>query len=131
MATALQIISRALRTIRVIDAHTPASDEEAADAFEALNDMLAEWHEAGIGLPDYSVANYTTELASDASDVQAVTLSLAERLAPEYGRDLPPPAQRVLQEAMQRLRLRYFEPGEVSFAELPGEGSTYNITTDE
>ena len=130
MATALQIISRALRVIGVLDAQTTASAEEARDALEALNTMIAEWHEADIGLPDYVLATYTEELASDSADLTAVTLSLAERIAPEYGRELPVTAQKTLTEAMQRLRLRYFQPGTVSTAEMPGECSTYNIQTD-
>lgn len=130
MATAITIINRALRLCKVLDPVETAEAEDADVALEVLNALLAEWYEAGIGLPDYSVATLATEVSSDAADREAIAYQLAARLAPEYGVDLSPLVAAAGESSMGRLRLRYFQPGSVSSAELPGESSVYNINTD-
>lgn len=125
--TAGDIIKRALRLCRVIDAHTAMDANDAADALDTLNAMLAEWHEADIGLPDYSFAELTTELASDAADREAIAYQLAARLAPEYGVSLPAEVAAVAQGTMDRLRLRYFQPGCVDFSQLPAKTYVFDI----
>lgn len=129
--TASSIISRSLRLLRVLDAGEAMEANDAQDALETLNAMLAEWHEAGIGLPDYSFAALTTELATDAADREAISYELAVRLAPEYGASLPVEAAAVGMAAMARLRLRYFQPGTSDFSELPSPLTTFNIETGE
>lgn len=128
--TALSIIKRALRLARVIDAHTAMDANDAADALETLNAMLAEWHEADIGLPDYSFDSLEAELASDAADREAIAYQLAVRLAPEYGEELDAVTAVMAADTMARLRLRYFQPGCVDFCELPRKLYTYNIEID-
>lgn len=128
--TALSIIKRALRLARVIDAHTAMDANDAADALETLNAMLAEWHEAEIGLPDYSFSSLTDELASDAADREAIAYQLAARLAPEYGVSLSQETAAVAEGTMQRLRLRYFQPGCTDYSDLPRYCVTYNIVID-
>lgn len=135
MATALTIINRAMRLIGVKNAKAALHAEEAADAFDVLNALLAEWHEAELRLPDYSFAALETAIASDAGDAEALAYALAERMAPEYGPDAVGATetrafQKNASESLSRLRLRYFQPGTVSTAELPGESSVYNINTD-
>ena len=110
MATAQDIINRALRLCKVIDAYSAPTAEDSADALDTLNAMLAEWHEADIGLPDYELAGLTAELATDAADREAIAYQLALRIAPEYGEDLTPAVYASAHEAMSRLRLRYFQP---------------------
>lgn len=129
--TAGDIIKRALRLARVIDAHTALEASDAADALATLNAMLAEWHEAEIGLPDYSFASLTDELASDAADREAIAYQLAARLAPEYGVDLSGMVAQVAEGTMARVRLRYFQPGCVDFSQLPGHCRSFNIETGE
>jgi len=128
--TALSIIKRALRLARVIDAHTAMDANDAADALDTLNAMLAEWHEADIGLPDYSFDSLEAELASDAADREAIAYQLAVRLAPEYGAELDAVTAVMAADTMARLRLRYFQPGCVAFDELPSRFYTYNIEID-
>lgn len=126
MATAHTIINRALRLCRVIDADMAASSSEASDALDVLNAMLAEWHEAEIGLPDYSFDSLTTELASDAADSEAIAYALAMRLSVEYGSDMPPLAVEIANSTMARMRLRYFQPGQVDPA-LPSTRCAYDV----
>ena len=132
MATAYQIVRRALKLATVIDAQESIDANDAADALESLNGLLAEWHFAGIGLPDYSLATLETELSSDAADRDALAYALAERIAPEYGKELSPLIMKSASESMSRLRLRYFQPGKTRFAELPGAcRQSFNIETGE
>lgn len=125
--TAGDIIKRALRICRVADSNAALNENDAADALGTLNGMLAEWHEADIGLPDYSFDSLTDVLASDAADRDAIAYQLAVRLAPEYGESLPAEAAGVAEGAMGRLRLRYFQPGRSDFSELPNHCHYYNI----
>jgi len=105
-------------------------ENDAADALETLNAMLAEWHEAEIGLPDYSFSSLTDVLSSDAADREAIAYELAARVAPEYGATMSAVAAGVGATSMSRLRLRYFQPGRSDFSELPRKACCYNIETD-
>lgn len=126
MATAQDIINRALRICRVLDAVEAAEAEDAAQALDTLNAMLAEWHEADIGLPDYAFDSLTTQLASDAGDRDVIAYQLAVRIAPEYGQSLSPEALALAEQTMGRLRLRYFQPARVDAA-LPSTRHSFNI----
>jgi hypothetical protein len=95
---------------RVLGAGEAATADDASDAFDTLNAMIAEWHEAGIGLPDYSFAELTTALASDVADREAIAYALALRIAPEYGVTLTPEIAAQGAQSMFRLRSRYFTP---------------------
>lgn len=119
-----------LRALRIISSHGVLPDSVGfTGAISTLNGMLAEWHEAGIGLPDYSVTGLADTLASDVADSEAVSHQLAIRLAPEYGVQLPMQALASAEQAMNRLRLRYFVQGEVDFLELPSPLSRFDIVT--
>lgn len=131
MATASQIIRRALRLIGAMDANEALPARDAEDGLETLNAMLAEWHEAQIGLPDYSLSSITDTLASDVADREALAYQLAIRVAPEYGLSIPPEVGVMAEQAMGRLRLRYFQPGTSDFSELPSLRCTFNIETGD
>ena len=126
--TAQKIINRALRLCRVLDAGEAAAAGDSADALDTLNAMLAEWHFAEVGLPDYSLSSLTEPLASDAADMEAIAYMLAIRIAPEYGVDLPMSAITIASDAMGRLRLRYFQPGLSDSSELPGRRRLVSYT---
>lgn len=89
MATALDVITRALRKLRQLDVGEEPTAEEAEDALSDLNDMLAEWAIDGIDL-----ALIDLELSDDIDlprdHMAAIVLSLAERLGGEYGSELSP-----------------------------------------
>ena len=110
MATANEIISRALRLIGVLDAGEAMEADDAQDALSTLNAMLAEMHEAQFGFPQYKFATLTTEQDTDAADQEALSYSLALRVAPEYGASITPEVAAVGQRTIYRLRQRYFQP---------------------
>lgn len=130
MATAQTIINRALRLCKVLDSFQAASSEDASDALNTLNGLMAELYEAEVGIPDYTFALLTTALASDDADADALAYMLARRIAPEYGVELSRGVISEAEKAEGRMRLRYFQPGCVDFSELPSEAKTYNINTD-
>lgn len=130
-ATAQVIINRALRLAGILDAATAPSAADATDALNTLNVLLAEMHEAEIGLPDYAFASLETELASDVADRDALAYALAVRIAPEYGKQLSALIADAANQSMSRLRLRYFQPGTTNYSELPSaQPGSYNVNTD-
>lgn len=128
MATGYTIVNRALRICRVLDATDTASGAQAEDALNILNALLAEWHEAEIGLPDYSLATLETEFGGDAADQEAVAYALAKRLCSEYGQELMPQAQQTANETEARLRLRYFQASRAE-TDLPKQGGYFDFNT--
>lgn len=130
MATALNIVRRALRVAHAIDADEPPEAEASADALEILNAMLADWHEAEIGLPEYALATVNTTTVLDAADREAVALQLALRIAGEYGTQVSPLDMESAERTFSRLRLRYFQPG-VMTSDLPSPHVGFNIETGE
>jgi hypothetical protein len=132
MATALVLVRRALRLATVIaSGETPAADQ-IADTLSVLNSMLAEWHDAGIGVPDYSIANEAATLTMGDGDVEAVAYQLAARIMPEYGMEVTPTIAAGASDSMNRLRLKYFQPGRSDLSELPvptGWGYGWNVDT--
>lgn len=125
MATAQDLIRRASRIARIVDAGESLEADDAQDALDTLNAMLAEWHVAEIGLPDYQLSSLTDTLASDAADREAVAYQLALRIAGEYGYSLMPADQMLAESTFARLRLRYFQPGRM-VSELPGPVSSFD-----
>lgn len=115
---AKDVIRRALRIAGVIASGEVPQAEDTVDALETLNALLAEWHVAGIGIPDYSVASEFTTMSTDMADREAMAYALAFRMAPEYGFEPTQSQVAAGAEAFARLRLRYFQPGSVR-AELP------------
>lgn len=110
MATAMDIIGRAMRLIGAVDAGETMEAVQAQDAMRTLNTMLAEMHEAGFGFPDYSFDSVTDTIATDIADSDALAYALAIRVAPEYGRPITPEIGAMASRTMYRLRSRYFQP---------------------
>jgi len=131
MATAMDLIKRSMRLATILDAGSAPEAGDAQDALATLNALLAELHEAEVGIPDYSLASLTTALASDGADREGLAYMLAKRIAPEYEKELSRLTMEQANQAESRLRLRYFQPGTTSYAELPSaQPGSYNINTD-
>lgn len=126
--TAISIINRALRLVGVLDAAEAATGIDAQNALDTMNAMLAEWFRADVGLPEYQFAALTTVIATDAADREAIAYTLAARIAPEYGLQLSPEAMATGEVALQRMSLRYFQPGATDFSELPHRYVSFDIT---
>jgi hypothetical protein len=119
-------IRRALRIMGVIASGETPQAEDVADVLATLNALLAEWHVAEIGIPDYSVATEAATMSTDVADREAIAYQLAFRMAPEYGFEPTQSQVAAGAEAWARLCLRYFQPGVVDAA-LPSTRHGYNI----
>lgn len=122
MTIASSLIERSLRLLRVKETGQTVQAVEMNDALAVLNSMLAEWYEAGIGFPIFSIATSSTEVGEDAGDSEAISASLALYLAPEYGKSISPELAERIKVSLSRLRLKYFQAGASDFSELPLPG---------
>lgn len=126
MATALVLVRRALRLATIIASGETPDAATIQDALSVLNSMLAEWHDAEIGVPDYSVTSEASQLTMDDGDVEAVAHQLAIRILPEYGMEITPTLAAMASDSMSRLRLKYFQAGRADGA-LPRAQRDYNL----
>jgi hypothetical protein len=89
MATAIDIITRALRLINAIEAGETASAEDAVDGLAALNEMVHDWENAGIHIGWSTVAQDDELLVHD-KYLKGIRYNLAVHLAAEWdGIDAP------------------------------------------
>ena len=89
MATALDVISGALKLLGVRAAEAPITDAEAQDGLESLNDMLNEWEI----VRDISLGFETVDALQDVLSVSdgvigGLKANLAVYMAPEYSREV-------------------------------------------
>lgn len=88
MATAQDVVRRALVLIGVIEAGESASAGEMKDGVDALNDMLHGWAAEGVDLAHTTLKQGNTLLVDD-SFLEGIRFNLAVRIAPEYGATVP------------------------------------------
>lgn len=86
MATANDIIVRALTRIGIRASETSLQADEIQDGIDLLNDMLIGWEEAGYNLGFSPVAGASDEVRIPRGAKGAVIDHLALRMAPEYSR---------------------------------------------
>lgn len=96
-----QVINRALRLIKVLDAAESAEGEDAATAIEALNAMCTRWEANGLSLGWVNVANPDEDLPAPDEAELAIAYNLALILSPEYEAS---PSQLVFKGAEDYLR---------------------------
>lgn len=123
---AQEVIYRALRIAGVIASGETPQASDVSDALDTLNALLAEWHEAQVGIPDYSLGSEFVTMTTDVADRDAMAYQLAFRMAPEYGFEPTPSQMQAASEAWGRLALRYFQPGRVDPA-LPSTRTDFDI----
>lgn len=107
MATALDIITRALRKIRVLASGESPTSEEADDCLNALNDMLVGWAINGIDLAHTDLA-LTDTLDVPDDHLEAIRMSLAERVAGDFGAQLSPTDMQIADQGRAAIRAYHF-----------------------
>lgn len=106
MATARDIVTRALRKRRVIGIGREPKASELASGIDDLNDMLSQWSIDGIDFNHVPLtANDTPDIPE--SHIQTLVLSLAERLT-DYGGALDPMDIMQAQTGRRALMAYYF-----------------------
>lgn len=107
MATALDIVTRALRRLRVYSALEDIGSADAEDCLTSLNDMLFGWAINGIDLA------HTTLVLADVLDVpddhlEAITLSLMERVASQFAAEVSPVDAAIADQGRAAIRAYHF-----------------------
>lgn len=115
MATASDIVTRSMRSLRLLASGDEPTADELADALVALNDMLFGWRIEGLDIAHTTLVAATTVDVPD-DHLNTIRLSLAERLSGEFGAELSPSDQMTLSEGMKALRAYY-----LSIADLTGD----------
>ena len=85
MATAADVIQKALGLILVRQSESPLRPDEYADGIETLNDLMTSWESAGLPLGYTIVSNISDEVTVPAYALLAIKQNLAISLAPEFG----------------------------------------------
>jgi hypothetical protein len=83
--TNIELITRALLKLGVINESETPSAEQGQDALKELNQMLEEWDEAGIRLGWCEQTDISNTAPLPPYAERGVTLRLALALAPSYG----------------------------------------------
>lgn len=112
MATATQLIDRALRKIGALAAGETAGSDMSTDALADLNAMLARWLDVGIEISNGEVI-LTDVIPQDIGDEEAVVFNLAELLLPEYPSPNGAYIMRKADETYRRILAKYDDPGEL------------------
>jgi hypothetical protein len=87
--TALEVITRALRKLRVYAAGENITAADTEDCLEMLNLMLSGWSIDGIDLaPQDLLTTDTLDVPDD--HLETIYLSLAERVGGDFGAELAP-----------------------------------------
>ena len=87
MATASQVINRALKRLRVIGVGQSPMANETTDCLEALNDMLFAWRTDGIDIAHTTLIS-STELDVPDDHIEPIALNLALRVGGMFGASL-------------------------------------------
>ena len=114
MANVAQLINRSLKLINALEEGENPTNEMQNDALNALNDMLNDWVDRGIGV-DQGDLILTDEFPVDGADARAIRYNLAVELAPEYGSNIPPTVFNIAGETYNRMKAKYFTVKEIEF----------------
>ena len=106
MAVTSDIVTRAMRSLRLLSSGEEPTADEMSDGIIALNDMLFAWRIEGLDIAHISLAeNDTIDVPED--HLGTIRLALAARIGGEYGAELTPYDQMALDEGMKALRAYY------------------------
>ena len=99
MATASEIVNRAYRRLNVLRPNATPSAAQADYGLNAFNEMLDSWAGEGVDVTD--------DLPIAAKYERGVVALLAQRLAPDFGLQLPPQIEREAREGWRTLQAGY------------------------
>ena len=105
MATALDIVSGALRLIKVVAVDEDPSAAYASHALEALNDMIFAWELRGVDVSHIALALSDTFALAEKYH-EAVKYLLGQRLANVY--NVPPPDAIITDDGWRRLQAAFW-----------------------
>jgi hypothetical protein len=118
MATARDVVQRALRIISVVAIDEPATAEMSDNTLQALNAMLKGWKAHGVDVnhdTDYRLSSTfeTTTLTDQYED--AVTFCLAKKIAPEFSVSLTAEAARDAMDGWSIIQANFLTSEDLTF----------------
>ena len=129
MATAGDIVTRALQLAGVVPIGRTPGSKEATDGLNALNDMLAEWKADGIGIHVGTLATGDTLAAPD-EHIRAIRYNLAVELAGLYGSSISPRIEATAERGMAILNAAYLPEVPMTVDRALWRGHAYDIDRD-
>ena len=125
---ALQLITRSLRLLRVIDRAEAPEAEDAQAALMALNAMMRRWEANGIALGWNALSDVQEDLPIPPEAEEAIAYNLAVVLRPEYGATLDPDVIGLASGSLSALRrdVKVANP-----LQIDRGGGGYNIVADD
>lgn len=127
MTTVVQLVSRSLRLLRVLDANEAAEAEDFATAVVALNAMCTRWEANGMALGWADVTAPDEEIPVPPEAEEAVVYNLALRLRAEYGVSLDQDVVSFARQGLAEIRRDRAVEMPLSWR---GRRGRYNVYTD-
>lgn len=127
MTTVQDIVSRALRLLRVLDVNSAPKAVDMQTGIVALNAMMRRWEANGLALGWSTVVNPADTLPLPEEAEEAVAYNLALRLRAEYGTSLDPDVAAMAADGLNLLRRDRVIASPIEYGRC---GTHYDITTD-
>jgi hypothetical protein len=105
--TANDIVTRALKRLRVVNPRETVEAVIASEGLQALNDMMHAWKAAGVDV-DHETMAATDDFTLDEEHVQATVALLAVRLAGDHGMEVEAGIARDAEMGWEGLEAEFF-----------------------
>jgi len=132
VSTNTEIVSDALRTLKVLAEGATPTAEQASDALRRLNQMLATWEVDSIVLGYHAQTDPSATCPIPDWAEKGVAGMLAVELAPEYAATLSLEAAKAVGDGYEVILRRVISLGMkgADMSHLGASGARYNILTD-
>lgn len=133
MATALEIISGALKLLGVTDSEGPIEAQEAQDGLTSLNDMMSGWEEKQIYTGFVPIVDVDDIVYVPDSIIGGMKSNLAVYIAPEYDRVVSPSLERRKRDDYRDIRANFVRIRPSKYPDTLPRGSgnkLYNTSSD-
>lgn len=127
----IELVSRSLRVMSVIDRDETPEAKQAQDAIIALNGMMRRWEANGIPLGWSSVETGDEDIHAPDEALDAITYNLAVALRPEYGIELGADVYALATENLNALRRDVLVANPLNLKSRLNRVGRFNMITDE
>jgi len=107
MTTTNDIVTRALKRLRVVNPRETAEAIFASEGLQALNDMMASWKANGVDT-GHETLTATDDFPLEPEHEQGVTALLAVRLAGDHGMEIDAGIERDASQGWDGLQAEFF-----------------------
>jgi len=126
-----ELVKAALTEIGIADYEFDITPEEEATGIRRLDSMMAQWSDKGIRISYNFVGSSADEAGLPNIAQEAVISNLALRLAPTYGKQVPPEVRSTAKRALNSLYSEAAYPNEMQLQTTPiGSGYKSGFESD-